>query len=156
MKWKKFLPELIFILISLAVGGLSSIITSKGMPYYELLNKPFFTPPAILFPIVWTILYVLMGLGAGRVWKSKDPGRSGAILLFGIQLVVNFFWSVWFFGAQRYLFSCVWLLLLLVLVVAMRRAFARIDGPAGAIQLPYVIWCVFALLLNLSIWILNR
>ena len=82
----------------LAVGGLSAIFTVKEMPYYQQQLKPWFTPPAALFPTVWSILYILMGVGAARIWKSSAAGRSAALRIYAVQLIVNFFWSVIFFG----------------------------------------------------------
>lgn len=156
MNWKKYRPYLVFTLISLAVGGLAAIPTVQGMPVYQQLIKPWFTPPPIVFPIVWNILYVLMGIGAARIWRSQSPGRPHALFLFGAQLAVNFFWSVLFFGLHRHFLSFVWLILLIVTVFLMFQAFVRVDRWAGILQIPYLVWCVFAALLNFGIWLLNH
>ena len=155
MKQKKCLTYLIFILISLAVGGLSALFTMRGLPTYDTLVQPPLTPPAWVFPVVWSILYVLMGIGAARIWLSDDAGRTHALSLFCVQLVINFFWSVWFFGNQWYLFAFLWLLLLIAAIIRMLRAFYQIDRNAGLLQIPYLIWCLFAAYLNLAFWILN-
>ena len=101
MKRNKVLTYLLFLLLPLAVGGLAALVTYHGMPVYE----PVFTPPSFLFPIVWNLLYVLMGIGAARVWLSQDPMRGQRLRPFVLQLILNFFWTVWFFGAGQYLLA---------------------------------------------------
>lgn len=145
-----------FVGASLAVGTLSSIVTQSGMPYYDLAVKPSFTPPSALFPIVWTLLYILMGLGMALVWRTFDERRRYALLPFGAQLAANFLWTVWFFGLQRYGLAFWWLLGMTALVLWMACSFHRIRSAAGYMQLPYVLWCVFAAILNHAIWMLNR
>ena len=156
LKWKTYLPELVFILITLAAGGLSAIAVMKGMPFYEQLAKPPLTPPSAVFPIVWSILYLLMGIGAARVWKAHAPRRGTAIAVFGVQLVMNALWSVWFFALQALLFAFVWLIALILAIALMIRVFSGIDRPAAWMQVPYLLWCCFAAYLNFGIWILNR
>lgn len=156
MKRKQYVPYVLFILVPLAAGGLSSIFTSQGMPQYEQLAKPPLTPPGFVFPIAWGILYVLMGIGAAKVWASGSDARNHAIFLFSLQLILNFFWSVWFFGCQWYLFAFVWLLLLIAAIATMSRAFYKIAPIAGWLQLPYLLWCAFAAYLNVGIWLMNR
>lgn len=156
MKRKKYLPYVVFILIALIVEGVSGIVTAKGMPAYQLLTKPALTPPSIAFPIVWSILYVLMGIGAARVWTANTGNRNGAIAVFAFQLALNFFWSVWFFGVQKYLLAFVWLVALIVSVAVMLRVFYRIDRLAGLLQIPYLLWLFYAAYLNFAIWLLNR
>lgn len=150
----KYLSYLAFLLISLAAGGIGSLFTMAGLPAYEQLNRPPLKPPSILFPIVWTILFLLMGVGAARVWKR--PGRDRAILVYGVQLFFNVLWSAWFFLLQWRLFAFFWLLALILLVALMIRSFIRIDVLAGAIQIPYLLWCAFAAYLNFGFWFLNR
>ena len=104
MKWKKYLPDLLFVLLSLAVGGLSAFAVMKGMPAYLQLRKPPLTPPPIVFPVVWGALYLLMGLGAGRVWRAGPPRRA-AVAAYAVQLVWNALWTVWFFALQAHLFA---------------------------------------------------
>lgn len=155
MKGKPFGTYLIFLLIPLAVGGLGALVTSAGMPAYEQLNKPFFTPPSLLFPIVWGILYILMGIGGARVWLKGAGQRTLPMVLFGLQLILNFLWTFWFFGARLYLLSFLWLLLLLVVLSWMIHAFSEVDKVAGRLQIPYLIWCCFAAVLNFAIFLLN-
>lgn len=156
MKIKKYVPYLGSIALALSVGGLSAIFTMKGMPYYDMQQKPFFAPPKALFPIVWTILYILMGIGAAMVWQSRSPKKQKALLLYGIQLFVNFFWSVFFFGLHWYFFAFLWLLLLIVLIIKMIQAFAEVNKTAAKLQIPYLLWCCFAAVLNFAVWFLNR
>lgn len=140
---------------ALAVGGVSSIITQGGMAGYDMAVKPSFTPPSVLFPIVWTALYILMGLGMVRVWRTYDARRRYALLPFGAQLAANFLWTLWFFGLHSYGLAFWWLLGMTALVVWMAVAFGRINTAAGWMQLPYILWCLFAAILNHAIWMLN-
>lgn len=156
MKWKKYLPELISVLIALAAGAIGGIATMKGLPAYEQLVKPALTPPAVVFPIVWTILYILMGISSARIWKSNAPSRRTALGLYWDQLLINILWSLAFFGLQAHFFAFLLLLLLWGLILAMILAFYKIDPLAGLLQIPYLIWVTFAGYLNLGIWLLNR
>ena len=142
-------------IVALAVGGLAALVTYHGMPVYEQLEKPVFTPPSFLFPIVWNLLYVLMGIGAARVWLSQDPMRGQRLRPFVLQLILNFFWTVWFFGAGQYLLAFFWLLILLCVIGWMIAAFSKADPLAGRLQIPYLLWTGFAAVLNFSIFLLN-
>ena len=156
MTIRKYKPYFKSIVLPLAVGGLSAVFTMKGMPYYEMQEKPFFTPPNIVFPIVWTILYIFMGISAARVKQSNDPKKAKALKTYYLQLAVNFFWSVIFFGLHQYFLAFIWLLLLIILVAKMIREFAQIDVTAAKLQIPYLLWCCFAAALNFGVWWLNR
>ena len=156
MTLRKYKPYLKSIALPLAVGGLSAIFTMKGMPYYQMQEKPFFTPPDIVFPIVWTILYIFMGISAARVKQSNDPKKAKALKTYYLQLAVNFFWSVLFFGLHQYFLAFLWLLLLIILVAKMIKKFAQIDLTAAKLQIPYLLWCCFAAVLNFGVWWLNR
>ena len=153
---RKYKPYLKSIAMPLAVGGLSSFFTIMGMPYYEMQEKPFFTPPNFLFPIVWTILYLLMGIGAEMVRQSADPKKKDMLQTYYLQLAVNFFWSVLFFGLHQYFIAFLCLLLLIILIIKMIREFAEINLIAAKLQIPYLLWCSFAAILNFGIWWLNR
>ncbi len=156
MKGKAWRSYAISIAAALAVGGLGSLITRDGLPRYALALKPPYTPPSALFPIVWTLLYILMGVGMARVWRTGAEKRRPAALLYAAQLAANFLWTLLFFGLGAYGLAF-WLLLLLeALVIWMLLTFRRIDPPAGYLQLPYALWCAFAALLNHAIWLLNR
>lgn len=150
---KSLKTTLIFIGISLAVGALSAFFTRNNMNVFDSITSPPLTPPPIVFPIVWTILYILMGWGAARVYL-KDPD-SPAITTFAINLIVNFFWSIIFFNMRAFTFAFIWLLLLLAIVVLMTIQFSRVDKLAGYMQIPYIVWLLLAGYLNLSIVLLN-
>ena len=147
----------ISIALSLVIGGLSALFTMMGMEDYRLAEKPALTPPEIVFPIVWTILYTLMGISAARVWiASEDKGSNGGLILYAIQLVVNFFWSIIFFTLQAYGFAFFWLLFLWLLVLLMIISFSKTDKIAAYLQVPYLLWLSFAGYLNFMVWMLNK
>lgn len=150
---KRLKTKIVFIFISLGVGGLSALLTRNSMDIFDAIQKPPLTPPAIVFPIVWTILYILMGLGAARVYL-EDP-KSQAIELFGINLAVNFFWSIIFFSMRAFTFAFLWLLLLIAVVALMVIKFRRVDKLAAYLQIPYCVWLLFAGYLNLFIVLTN-
>lgn len=145
------------IVIPLLVGGLSTIITSGKMKDFEALTQPPLSPPGILFPIVWTILYTLMGIAlflAIESGASRDEIMS-AVTFFAIQLAVNFFWPIFFFGLSAFLFAFFWLVLLWVLVIITTVKFYRLDKRAGALLIPYILWLTFAGYLNFGVYVLN-
>ena len=151
--WK---PYAGFIVLSEAVGGLSAFITRRGMEAYQAVQKPPLTPPDLAFPIVWAVLYVLMGAGAARVYNTcPDGDRVRAMRMYLGQLLVNFFWSIFFFNLQAFAFSFFWLILLIVLAGFMTRFFYLNDKTAAWLQAPYLIWLLFALYLNGAVWYLN-
>lgn len=147
-----------WILLSEAVGALSGWLSRGGTVLYaETIVKPALSPPAIVFPIVWAVLYALMGIGAARVsLYGEGQPRDRAMNLFIAQLIVNFFWSLFFFNAQAFGFALLWLLLLWVLVLLMILAFRKVDPLAAKLQVPYLIWLTFAAYLNFGVWLLNR
>lgn len=153
-KWK---PYLFWIGITEAVGALSGWLTREGNKLYEQTAvKPKLTPPGIVFPFVWGVLYALMGISATRIWQSPpSSSRSRGLNLYIAQLVVNFFWSLIFFNAQAYGFAFLWLVLLWVLVLAMILTFRKVDPVAAWLQIPYLLWLTFAAYLNWGVWKLN-
>lgn len=153
--WKMYLP---WILAAEAVGILSGLLSRGGAQLYSaVITKPPLAPPAILFPIVWTVLYALMGIGAARIYAAEDSRQKNwALNLFVTQLAVNFFWSLIFFNAQAFGFAFVWLVLLWGLVLLMILAFYKVDRLSAWLQVPYLIWLTFAAYLNLAVWLLNR
>lgn len=153
--WKTYV---FWIGLSEAVGLLAGLLTrSAAMLYSETAVKPPLSPPAILFPVVWTILYALMGFGAARIARAGiSRARSHALLLFIAQLCFNFFWSIIFFNLQAYGFAFFWLVALWALILAMTLAFRKVDPLAALLQIPYLIWVAFAGYLNLGVWLLNR
>lgn len=141
------------ITIPLIVGGVIGFIISKSIDYNSLV-KPFLAPPSILFPIVWTILYTLMGVSYG-ILKSENLNDSKIKVIYYLQLAVNGLWSIFFFTFNWRLFSFIWILLLDVLVIIMIYQFYKKNKIAGLLQIPYLIWILFATYLNLAIYILN-
>ena len=143
--------------IPLAVGGLSAWLTAGDMVLYEFVRKPPLSPPGWLFPLVWTLLYILMGLASYLVYRSDaSPFRKKrALWVYAAQLAVNFLWPTFFFNFEWYLFSFVWLLILWVLVLLMILSFYKIDKRAAYINIPYLIWLTFAAYLNFAIWWIN-
>lgn len=153
--WK---PYLFWILLSEAVGALSGWLTREGTQIYaQTIVKPPLSPPGWVFPVAWSILYALMGIGSARIYSAPlSRWRSLGLNLFVAQLVVNFFWSPIFFNAQAYGAAFFWLLLLLTLAAAMTAAFYREDRLAGLLQIPYLLWLSFAAYLNYAVWQLNK
>ena len=157
MNKSKIKPYAVSILLTLAVGGLSGFLTSMGMDSFDALTKPPLTPPSFLFPIVWTVLFILMGVGAARIFMTEPTAaRNRDLIVYVVQLAVNFFWSIIFFNLQAYAFDFFWLILLWVLILTMIYLFCKVDKPAALIQIPYAIWVTFAGYLNLMIWLMNR
>lgn len=154
--WQKIKPYLLSILISVAVGGLSALLTKNNMEVYSGLNRPPLAPPMIVFPIVWSILFVLMGIGSAAVYNErKNTDVSSALKIYGLQLIVNFFWSLIFFNMQAYLFAFIWLILLWILIAAMIVQFYKIKPAAAYLQIPYLLWVTFAGYLTFMIYLLN-
>ena len=145
---------IIFILIPLAAGSLSALLSGNSAAYLAL-NKPPLSPPSFLFPIVWTILYILLGISSYIIYESETPEKNKALRLYFIQLFFNFFWSIIFFSLQAFGFALIWLLLLWVLILCMVRAFWKVDKIAAWLQIPYLLWVTFAAYLNFGVWRLN-
>lgn len=152
IQWKKLVPCLLF---PLAVGGLAGFLTRSSMSLFDAVQKPPLSPPGWLFPVVWTILYLLMGFASYLVLVSERPGQT-AWKLYVIQLIFNFFWPIFFFNLEQYLVSFVWLLLLWLLILATILWFSRSFKLAGYLLIPYLLWVTFAGYLNLGIYFLNR
>ena len=146
-----------WIALSEGVGLLAALLTREStMLFGQTVAQPSFAPPPWLFPIAWTILYGLMGVGAARVSLAPEcDDRSNALNIFVTQLIVNFFWSLIFFNAKAYGFAFVWLILLWLLIFWMILAFYKVDKTAAILQIPYLLWVTFAGYLNYAIWKLN-
>lgn len=147
----------ICIAIPLIVGAVSALLTRNSMEMFAYLNKPPLSPPGWLFSVVWTILYVLMGISSYLVLTSgvEKEQIEGALKIYDYQLVVNFLWSTIFFNLGWYLFAFIWLVLLWILVFIMIRKFADISKTAAYLNIPYLVWLTFAGYLNFAIWVLN-
>ncbi len=154
---KKFRPYIISVLVALGVGLLSALITKDYMNIYGILTRPPLSPPSVVFPAVWTVLYILMGISSAMVYSEckGEIACTDALKIYALQLVVNFFWSIIFFRWGMYLFAFVWLLLLIVLVAVMIKRFWEVEPKAAYLQIPYLIWLLFAAYLNFAIFILN-
>jgi len=148
---------LLWILGTETVGAVSAFLSREGMMLYrETVVKPPLTPPALVFPVVWTILYALMGAGAARVSAEADSReKKQALNLFVIQLTVNFFWSLIFFNTGAYGFALIWLLFLWTLVLLMILRFRQVDSLAAVLQVPYLLWLTLAAYLSFGVWRLN-
>ena len=156
--WKKIKPFIISVAISLGVGLLSALLTSDSMDIYSVIVQPPLAPPSILFPIVWTVLFTLMGIGAALVYNKKDEmpkEAQDAIVVYAVNLFVNFFWSIIFFNMRAFLFAFIWILLLWAVILIMILKFRKVSPLAAYLQIPYLIWVTFAAYLNLAIYILN-
>lgn len=153
-RWK---PYLFWILLAEGVGALSGWLTRTGTKVYqETITQPPLSPPGMLFPIVWGILFALMGIGAARIYLSPASTlRSRSLLLFFIQLGYNFFWSILFFNLQLFGLALIWLLILWGLILWMILTFRKVDPLAAWLQIPYLLWVTFAAYLNFGVWMLN-
>ena len=143
------------IAIPLAVGIIASFITKDQMEAFSQLKQPPLSPPGWLFPIVWTVLYVLMGISSYIVYQKQNTLLSDCQRLYILQLAANFIWTILFFNLKQYLFSFIWLVLLIFLVARMAICFITVDRKAAALQIPYVLWICFAAYLNIAIYYLN-
>ncbi|WP_455583160.1 TspO/MBR family protein [Dysosmobacter sp.] len=154
-KWNSYAAWIAFAEI---VGGISGwLIRENTRLYSAVLKKPPLSPPGIVFPIVWTILFALMGIGAARVYQAPaSNARSRSLLLFFIQLAFNFCWSIIFFNFQNFGLAFFWLLALWGWILWMIRSFRRVDAAAAWLQVPYLLWAAFAAYLNFGVWMLNR
>ena len=154
MKIRNKSALIISILIPLTVGTMSALF-SGNMSSYSILNKPAFSPPGFIFPVVWTILYILMGASSYIVYFSNSSNKSKALLLYCIQLFFNFCCSIIFFGLDLFLFAFIWLIALIFIIIIMIRQFLIVNPLSAYLQIPYLIWCIFAAYLNFSIFLLN-
>lgn len=144
--------------ISLGVGALSALASMPGMENYENAVKPPLSPPSWLFPIVWTLLFLLMGVSAYLVYTdraSQSNERVSALWVYGAQLAVNFFWPIIFFNLSAYLLAFFWIALLLTLIIVMTLKFYAINKTAGLLQIPYIIWVSFATYLTFATFLVN-
>ena len=150
---------IISILICETTGIVSGLIANTGMnSWFETLNKPSWNPPAFLFAPVWTFLYLLMGISLWLIWKSAAPvpQKSNAIILFSLQLFLNFWWSIIFFKFHSPAVALVNIILMLILILLTIISFSKISTPAAWLLVPYIAWVSFAIILNYSIWDLNK
>ncbi len=154
IKWKQLA---VCVAIPLAVGALAALLSRGAMEDYQDLYKPLLSPPSWLFPVVWTILYVLMGLASYYVYSSSaSPERiRRALKAYALQLAANFIWPLIFFVLGAYLIAFLWLILLFALALVCALRFGYIDARAGRLMAPYLVWLFFAAYLNLGVHLLN-
>lgn len=145
----------IAIAIPLVLGAISGFVTMNSMKDFEMLSKPPLSPPGIVFPIAWTILYTLMGIASYVVYSSDCYCKSAGLRVYGLSLLFNIIWPVIFFSLRLYLVAIVWLIVLILLVFITALLFYSCKKAAGYLLLPYLIWLVFALYLNIGIYLLN-
>ena len=150
----KFKIYLKSILIPLILGGIVGFIISGSTDYNSLI-QPELAPPAILFPIVWTILYFLMGLSYGIITIYSDLDSDVKTIYYS-QLIVNLIWPIIFFVMKNRLLALIWIILLLILIIIMIIKFYKKNKVASLIQIPYLLWTIFATYLNFSIYLLNK
>lgn len=156
MKWNKWWTYGIFIGLTLVVGMLSGFLSREGMEQVSKLPQSALTPPSWVFPVVWSILYTLMAIGAAKIWMSPESEeRSMGLWLYLFQLIFNFFWSLFYFNMQAFGFSLLWLIALWILILLMILSWRKTDKLAAWLQVPYLIWVAFAGYLNFVMWRLN-
>ena len=149
---------IIAIAIPLAVGLLSAFLTKDNMSLYSEINSPPLAPPAWLFPVAWTVLYVLMGISSALVYidrKAEPIAAKAALTSYAVSLVFNFFWSIIFFNLRAYLFAFLWLAAMLYFIIRTILLYKKVKPLAAYLQLPYALWVAFAGYLNIAIYFLN-
>lgn len=152
IKWKSLL---INIAIPLAIGGIASLIVNNGFEKYTEVTKPALSPPPWIFPVVWTILYILMGVSTYLIYEKDKNLNRNSFIIYVVQLALNFIWPIFFFGFNAFLLSFIILVLLLVFVVVMIINFYKENKLASLLQIPYLIWLLFAAYLNFGVFLLN-
>ncbi len=161
-KWEKYKPYIknyiIAIAIPLAVGMISAFLTKDNMDIYGELIVPNIAPPAWLFPVVWTLLFTLMGVSSGMVYLRRNGESSlvrKGLTSYAISLVLNFAWSIIFFNINAFLLAFIWLILLFYFIVRTILDYYEVDKAASFLQIPYALWVAFAGYLNFYIWLMN-
>lgn len=154
---KNYKLLILCIVIPLAVGSLAGFITKDSMETFNMLNKPSLSPPGIVFPIVWSIIYILMGIASYLVITTGSGNNKvkEALVYYGLQLLFNFLWSIWFFSFGWYLFAFIWLLLLWVLIFNTMASFYDINKTSAYLLIPYLLWVTFAGYLNFAVYLMN-
>ena len=145
----------ICIAIPLIVGAISAFLTQNSMESFGTMSKPPLAPPAWLFPVAWTILYILMGVASLLIFKSSSEEHYLGLLIYVVQLIFNFVWSIIFFNLDAYWFAAVWLALLLIMIIALIINTSKYSPAAMFMLVPYAVWCCFAMYLNIGIAIKN-
>ena len=153
------LTFVISIALPLAIGGFSAFLTRDNMNIYGEINTPPLSPPAFLFPVVWTILYILMGVSSAFIWLNRSDNKEIAdrgLLIYAVSLFFNFVWSLIFFNFRSYLFAFIWLAVMLIIIIFTVINYRKTVPLAAYLQIPYILWTAFAGYLNFGVWMLNR
>ena len=145
---------IISILIPNAIGFIGGLIGNSSNGFKDMI-KPNFTPPSIVFPIVWVILFTLMGISTYIIYKSHSNEKKNAFIIYGVQLIANALWNLFFFRLKWYLFAFFWVLLLIVLVIYMINSFYKVNKISAYLQIPYLLWLIFAAILSYNVYLLN-
>ncbi len=153
--FKKVGKIVLAIAIPLLIGGLSALITMNSMNLFDTITKPPLAPPKWLFPLVWAILYIMMGISSYLLFKANSEESRETLVLYGVQLFFNFWWSIIFFNFKAYWFAVIWLLIMCIIILNLVVKSKKINEEAFWLLLPYLLWCIFALYLNFSIAVLN-
>ncbi len=161
--WKSIKPYIkhyiIAIAIPIGVGLLSAFLTKGNMSLYKEINTPPLAPPGVLFPIVWTVLYALMGVSSAIIYIQREENPQlarQALTFYAMSLVVNFAWSIIFFNIRAFFLAFIWLLFLLYLIIRTIISYRKISPVAAYLQIPYAVWVTFAGYLNIAIYFLNK
>ena len=154
---KRNIINILLVIAPLLIGICSSILTRDMMVEYGTLSKPPLSPPTIVFPIAWTILYLLMGIASAIIYSREEysNNRSTGLTLHVVQLILNFFWSIIFFNMGQYYFAFIWLVILWLVVFSMMMNYKKISQTAFFLNVPYIVWLTFAGYLNLAVAIMN-
>lgn len=151
---KNLLRNLFYLFFPLILGSIVGIIISSSIDY-NTLNQPPLAPPAFLFPIVWSILYLLMGISYYLFQNNVYKNKTLEVFVYYLQLFINLFWSIIFFILKWKLFSILWILILLILVFVLILLFNKKYRPSAYLLIPYLLWVVYASYLNIGIYLLN-
>ncbi len=152
--FKKYKTKIGWVVLTLVFGGVGALL-SGNFGVYDAYNKPPLSPPGWLFPVAWTVLYILMGIAAGIIAESRDLDKGFALKLYIVQLIINIIWPIIFFRFKAAKFALFWLALLIVAVFITIKNFRTINKTSGNLLIPYLLWCAFAFYLNFGIVALN-
>ncbi|MGN1098633.1 MAG: TspO/MBR family protein [Clostridia bacterium] len=155
---KNIKTYIVSIIIALGAGGISALISKNNMDLYSEINQPSLAPPASVFPVVWTVLFLLMGISSAIIYskaEEKPTAVRKALQVYGLQLAVNFLWSIIFFNLRIFWFAFFWLIFLWTLIIMMIYKFRKISPAAAYMQIPYLLWVTFAGYLTFMVAAMN-
>lgn len=155
MKKIRWTELIISIVTAELVGALSALISGGYSEYYSQLIQPAFAPPSVVFPVVWAILYAVMGFSAYLVYFSESPYRRNALVIYAAQLLINFSWSIIFFRFKALMLAAAVAVLLVIAVAAMVIIFRKVNKIASWVNIPYLLWSIFAAYLAVGVYLLN-